>query len=74
MEDKIMWYFVFVLKINSEQISEKAKIKLREYAYQNPVAAMNNYMYQNMKNGICYFAYREEAEVTLAAFSYDEKK
>lgn len=69
-----MRYFEFVLKINSEQISEKAKIKLREYAYQNPVAAMNNYMYQNMKNGICYFAYREEAEVTLAAFSYDEKK
>lgn len=69
-----MRYFEFVLKINSEQISEKAKIKLREYAYQNPVAAMNNYMYHNMKNGICYFAYREEVGVTLAAFSYDEKK
>lgn len=69
-----MRYFEFVLQANSEQIREKAKINLREYGYQNPIAAMNNYMYQNMKNGICYFAYREEVEVTLAAFSYDAKR
>ncbi len=69
-----MRYFDFVLKTNSEQIKEKAAINLREYAYQNPIAAMNNYMYQNMKNGIYYFAYREETEVTLAALAYDEKE
>lgn len=69
-----MRYFDFAIKTNAEQIRENAKINLREYDYQNPVAAMNNYMYKNMKNGICYFAYREEGETILAAFSYDEKK
>ena len=69
-----MRYFGFVLKTNSEQIKENAKIRLKEYDYQSTVAAMNNYMYKNMKNGICYFAYREDGGTTLAAFSYDEKK
>lgn len=69
-----MRYFEFVLKSNAEQISKNAKINLREYAYENPIAAINNYMYKNMKNGICYFAYREEGDTVLAAFSYDERK
>lgn len=69
-----MRYFDFVIMTNAEQIKEKAKINLREYDFQNPVAAMNGYMYKNMKNGVCYFAYREEEEVTLAAFSYDERR
>ena len=69
-----MRYFGFAMKTSSEQIRENAKIKLREYDYQSPVAAMNSYMYKNMKNGICYFAYREEANGILAAFSYDGKK
>ena len=69
-----MRYFSFAIKTNAEQIRENAKINLREYAYENPIAAMNSYLYKNMKNGICYFAYREEEEVTLTAFSYDEKK
>lgn len=47
-----MRYFGFVLKTNSEQIKENSKIRLKEYDYQSPVAAMNNYMYKNMKNGI----------------------
>lgn len=69
-----MRYFEFALKTNAEQIKEGAKINLGEYAYHNPVAAMNSYMYQNLKNGVCYFAYREEETVVLAAFSYDERK
>lgn len=69
-----MRYFGFAIKTNAEQIRENAKINLREYAYENPIAAMNSYLYKNVKNGICYFAYREEEAVTLAAFSYDEKK
>lgn len=73
-EEISMRYFDFVIMTNAEQIKEKAKINLREYDFQNPVAAMNGYMYKNMKNGVCYFAYREEEEVTLAAFSYDERR
>lgn len=69
-----MRYFSFVLKASSEQIKEGAKINLREYDCQSSVAAMNNYMYKHLKNGICFFAYREEENVILAGFSYDEKK
>lgn len=69
-----MRYFGFTLRTSAEQIEKKAKIRLKEYDYQSPVAAMNNYMYKNMKNGICFFAYREEGNAILSAFSYDEKK
>ena len=69
-----MRYFGFTLRTSAEQIEKKAKIRLKEYDYQSPVAAMNNYMYKNMKNGICFFAYREEDGALSSAFSYDEKK
>ncbi|MCM1091819.1 MAG: AAA family ATPase [Muribaculum sp.] len=69
-----MRYFGFALNTSAEKIEKNSKIRLREYDYQSPVAAMNNYMYKHLKNGICFFAYREEENVILAAFSYDEKK
>lgn len=69
-----MRYFDFVLTTNSEEIKEGAKINIREYDYQNPLAEMNSCMYQNMKGSISFFVYREEGEVTLAAFSYNEKR
>lgn len=69
-----MRYFQFALKASSEQIQADAKIKLRDYDYGCPIAAMNTYMYKNMKNGICYFAYREEGAAIWAAFTYDERK
>lgn len=69
-----MRYFDFIMKTNAEQINENAKINLREYAYENSIAAMNSYLYRHMKNGICFLAYREEEGAILAAFSFDEKK
>lgn len=70
-----MRYYEFALNTNAEKVEKNAKIRLKEYDYQSPVAAMNNYMYRHMKNGISYFAYREEGGTTiLTAFSYDEKK
>lgn len=69
-----MRYFDFIIQTNSEQIRENAKINLREHDYRNSIAAMSDYMYHHIKNGICFFAYREEGEMTLAAFSFDEKK
>lgn len=70
-----MRYYGFVLNTSAEQIKEKAQINLREYDYQCPIRAMNNYMYSTMKNGLAFLAYREETENrVLAAFSYDEKR
>lgn len=70
----IVRYYCFVLNIGADQIKKNAKINLREYAYENTLAAMNNYMFKNMKNDLCFFAYREEENVTFAVFSYSEKK
>ena len=73
-----MRYFNFVLKTTAAKI-EKAteatkKIKLSDYEWHNPLGAVNHYMYQNLKNGITFVAYREENDSVSATFSYDERK
>lgn len=69
-----MRYYCFALNTGAHKIKENAKINLREYNYNNTLAAMNNYMFRNMKNDLCFFAFREEENVTFAVFSYNEKK
>ena len=69
-----MRYYNFVLYASADQIKEKTTINLREYAYENTIAAVNNYMYKRLDNDVCFFAYREEGNTTFAVFSYDEKK
>lgn len=69
-----MRYYNFALNAGAEQIKEKTTIHLREYAYENTIAAVNSYMYKNLKNDVSFFAYREEGNAILAVFSYDERK
>ncbi len=69
-----MRYYNFALNASAEQIKEKTTINLREYAYDNTIAAMNTYMYKNLKNDVFFFAYREEGNTIPAVFLYDEKK
>lgn len=69
-----MRYYTFALYASADQIKEKTTINLREYAYENTIAAVNNYMYKRLDNDVCFFAYREEGNTTYAVFSYDEKK
>ena len=69
-----MRYYCFVLNANADKIKDNARINLREYAYENPIAAMNCYMSKSMRNNLCFLAYREEENSIFAAFSYDEKK
>lgn len=70
-----MRYFELSLVSTSDKIKEQATINLREYGYGNPIASINNYMYQKMNTGFSFFAYQEVAEgVILSAFSYDERK
>ena len=68
-----MRYFEFMLRTTAEQIKKNTTVNLNAYAYDNPVAAVNSYLYGNLKNGVCCFMYREEQDVVLSAFSYDEK-
>lgn len=56
-----------------EELEKTAKIKLRNYAYGSAVSGMNSYLYSNLKNEICCFAYREEQNALLAAFAYNER-
>ena len=69
-----MRYYSFALNANSEQIKEKTSINLREYAYENTISAVNNYMYKTIMNGLAFCAYREEGNTIFAIFSHDEKK
>ena len=67
-----MRYYSFTIKANSVTIGKNAKINLRDYEYDNNIAALNAYMYRNLKNGQTFFAYREEGSSLLADFSFDE--
>ena len=50
-----MRYYCFTLNTGIEEIKEKTQIKLRDYAYQNPMEAINNYMNKTIKNSISFF-------------------
>lgn len=69
-----MRYYNYALYASAEQIKEKTTINLREYAYENPIAAVNNYMYKRLDNDVAFLAYREEGNTIFAVFIYDEKK
>lgn len=69
-----MRYYGLVLNTNADEIKENTRINLREYAYENPIAAINSYMLKNMKNDVSFLAYRGEENSVFAAFSYNEKK
>ena len=69
-----MRYYNFALYASAEQIRENTTINLREYAYENPIAAVNNYMYKRLDNDVAFLTYREERNTIFAVFVYDEKK
>ena len=69
-----MRYFSFVFGATVDQIEKNAKIKLRDYCYDNTINALNVYMYRNMRNDETFYVYREENGTMLASFSYNEKK
>lgn len=69
-----MRYYNYALYASAEQIRENTTINLREYAYENPIAAVNNYMYKRLDNDVAFLTYREEGNTIFAVFVYDEKK
>ena len=69
-----MRYYNFALYTSADQIKEKTTINLREYAYENTIAAVNDYMYKRLDNDVAFLAYQEEGNTIFAIFVYDEKK
>lgn len=69
-----MRYFRMVLGTSAQQIEENTKVKLRDFAYDSPITAVNTYMHKNMRNGLSFLIYRtEENESAFTCFSFDEK-
>lgn len=69
-----MRYFKMILGTSAQQIKENSKVRLKEYSYDSPIAAVNVYMHKTMRNGLSFLIYRtEEDESALAGFSFDEK-
>lgn len=70
-----MRYFKFTLITSAKEIGENAKVKLREYSYDSPIAAVNCFMHKTMKNNVTFLMYREESDnLVSSAFAYDERK
>ena len=68
-----MRYFKTAVKTNKEAIEENTKVRLRDYSYDSPIAAVNTYMYRMLPNGMTFIMYRIEGDNVLVGFSYDEK-
>ena len=69
-----MRYYHVIFNTSSEEIKEKAKVNLREYSYDSPIASVNNYMYRNLQKELTFLAYQEEENLVYAVFAYNEKK
>ncbi len=70
----IMRYYEIVLNSNAETITEKSRIKLKDYSYDSPIAAVNLFMYRNLDNNESFFAYREEGTCLYCSMSFDESR
>ncbi len=69
-----MRYYEYLIDSNTPHIKEHALIKINEYSYNNPIGAVNSYMYKMLKNSIYFIAYREDDKGIYAVLSFDEKK
>ena len=69
-----MRYYNFTLTTTTAYIEANTKTRLKDHSYENTIAAVNNFMYRYLKNNITFLIYREEENVLLATFSYDDTK
>lgn len=70
-----MRYYEFVLNTSAEEITKNTTIRLRDYDYDSPIGSINKYLFQKLKNGVYFLAYREEeSDAVYAVLSYDESK
>ena len=69
-----MRYYSFSVITNEEQIKKETKIRLNDYCYDNPVAAVNGFIQKNTVNNMSFFIYGIEGEIAKAVFAFDEQK
>ena len=59
-----MRYYALILNVGADEIKEKTRIKLSEYAYDHTLSVVNNYLYKTLHNGVVFAAYREDENVS----------
>lgn len=69
-----MRYYECTVDTTVEKIEKNAKIRLKDYDYDSPVAAVNKYIYRNIVSNVQFFLYREEGRAIRAVFCYHEDK
>lgn len=67
-----MRYFSFILNANDETIRKGARIRLKDYDFESNIGAMNLFAYKQLRNGLTFFAYREEGSSLFADLAFDE--
>ena len=69
-----MRYYDFTLKTNAEKIKANTKVRLQDYCYDSPVAAVNVLVQKNTFTDMAFFIYTVEGETAYASFAFDEQK
>ncbi|MBO4688156.1 MAG: AAA family ATPase [Clostridiales bacterium] len=69
-----MRYYAVSMNTNTAKIEKNTKISLRDYSYDEPIAALNSFMFKKTENDIAFFIYKEEGNVSFSAFGFDEQK
>lgn len=69
-----MRYYGFELGTNVDEIRNNTKIELRHYGYDNVLAAVNNYMYQNIKNDVNFLFIEKKSNGFLLYFLIMKRK
>ena len=70
-----MRYYDFAFKTDVDRFLESSKINAKELGwFRSPLGYVNEYMYQNMRTGVCFFIYRNDENTVRAGFAYDKLK
>lgn len=67
-----MRYFEFTFRMKKEDIKSE-KVRLKEYSYDNPVEALNNYMFKNLSNGVSFLIYRVDEKGLRTVYAIDDR-
>lgn len=67
-----MRYYETTVNTNAEKIKRDAKVNLKDYDYDSPIAAVNRYVYMNLSSGTQFLIYGEEGHSLKVVFHFKE--
>ena len=69
-----MRYYILSMVADEEYIKKHSKVRINDYSYDNPIAAVNALVQKNTDNNMAFFIYRVDDTISRAAFAFDEQK